>query len=166
MQLGTSGHLNGRVLPILGRTEQTPARPRTAALALTRPRVHAAPVCAERRTVPLTVSRRLRLALTAALLVSLAGLGGAATAAPDPNVITRSGSTLMLHGHAYRFTGVNAYELGTFWSINAGCGPQLTTAQLDSFFASLRPDSVVRFWAFQAQGVNKSTRRLDYTGLD
>jgi hypothetical protein len=116
--------------------------------------------------MPVPVSRRLRLALTAALLVSLAGFGGNAGASVDPNVISRSGSTLMLHGHSYRFTGVNAYELGTLWSVNVGCGSQLTDAQLDAFFAGLRADSVVRFWAFQAQGVNKATHQLDYTGLD
>ena len=115
--------------------------------------------------MPVSVSRRLRLALAAALLVSL-GLGGNAFATADPNVISRSGSTLMLHGKAYRFTGVNAYELGTYWSVNAGCGQQLSDAQLDSFFAGLRPNSVVRFWAFQAQGVNRTTKRLDFTGLD
>jgi hypothetical protein len=116
--------------------------------------------------MPVSVSRRLRLALSAALLVSLATMGGNAFATTDPNVISRSGSTLMLHGHSYRFTGVNAYELGTYWNVNVGCGQQLTTPQLDAFFASLRPDSVVRFWAFQAQGVNKTTHRLDFTGLD
>ena len=119
--------------------------------------------------MPVRVSRRLRLALSAALLISLSGLGGLggnALATVDPNVISRSGTQLMLHGHSYRFTGVNAYELGTFWAVNAGCGPQLSDAQLDAFFAGLRPDSVVRFWAFQAQGVNKVTRRLDFTGLD
>jgi hypothetical protein len=116
--------------------------------------------------MPVSVSLRLRLALSAALVVSLAGLGGNAFATADPNVISRSGSTLMLHGKAYRFTGVNAYELGTLWSVNAGCGAQLSTAQLDAFFGALRPDSVVRFWAFQAQGVNRTTKRLDFTGLD
>src|SRR3954464_14769882 len=59
----------------------------------------------ERPVVPLTVSRRLRLALAAALIVSLgsgiSGISGSALAATrDPNVITRSGSTLYLHGHA------------------------------------------------------------------
>jgi hypothetical protein len=117
--------------------------------------------------MPVSVSRRLRLALTAALLVSLAGFGGNAFGAPrDPNVITRSGTTLMLHGHAYRFTGVNAYELATYWNVNAGCGGQLTDLQLDQFFAGLRPDSVVRFWAFLALGVNKNTHRVDFTGID
>jgi mannan endo-1,4-beta-mannosidase len=118
--------------------------------------------------VPLALSRRLRLAAAAALLVSLAGgFGGSAlAAAADPNVISRSGSTLMLHGHAYRFTGVNAYELGTLWSVNAGCGTQLSDPQLDAFFGSLRADSVVRFWAFQSMGVNRATRALDFRGLD
>ena len=118
--------------------------------------------------MPLPVSRRLRLALVGALLLAMAGGfgGNAARATTDPNVISRSGSTLMLHGHAYRFTGVNAYQLATYWSVNAGCGQQLTTAQLDAFFSSLRPNSVVRFWAFQAQGVNRFTKRIDYTGID
>jgi hypothetical protein len=116
--------------------------------------------------MPLTVSRRLRLALAAGLLASLAGFGGNAIATADPNVITRSGSTLMLHGHAYRFTGVNAYQLGTYWNSNLGCGGQLTDQQLDQFFASLRPDSVVRFWAFQALAVNRNTHKPDFTGLD
>jgi hypothetical protein len=118
--------------------------------------------------MPITVSRRLRLTLVAALLVAMgSGISGVAIAAPaNPNVITRSGSTLMLHGHAYRFTGVNAYQLGTYWNVNAGCGQQMSVAELDSFFAGLRPDSVVRFWAFQAQGFNKATRKLDFTGLD
>jgi hypothetical protein len=118
--------------------------------------------------MPLTVSKRLRLTLAAALFVAMgSGITGAAIAAAvNPNVITRSGSTLMLHDHAYRFTGVNAYELGTYWNVNAGCGGQLTDTELDSFFAELRPDSVVRFWAFQALGVNRATRRIDFTGLD
>ncbi|MCU1592279.1 MAG: beta-mannosidase [Frankiales bacterium] len=118
--------------------------------------------------MPVAVSLRLRLALAVALLVSLAsGFGGSARAATvDPNVISHSGSSLMLHGHAYRFTGVNAYELGTYWNVNAGCGGQLTTAQLDAFFGGLRPSSVVRFWAFQAQGVNRTTHKVDFTGLD
>jgi hypothetical protein len=116
--------------------------------------------------MPVFVSRRLRVALSAALLVSLATLGGNAFATVVPNVISRSGRTLMLHGHSYRFAGVNAYELGTLWDVNVGCGQQLTAEQVDAFFASLRPDSVVRFWAFQAQAVNKFTHQLDYTALD
>ncbi|MDT7572146.1 MAG: mannan endo,4-beta-mannosidase [Actinomycetota bacterium] len=116
--------------------------------------------------MPVSVSRRLRLALSAALLVSLAGLGGSAFATADPNVISRSGSTLMLHGHSYRFTGVNAAELGGLWSINEGCGAPLSDAQLDAFFASLRADSVVRFWAFQAMAVNKYTHATDFSPLD
>ena len=118
--------------------------------------------------MPLTVSRRLRVALAVALLtcLGLTGAHGALATTRDPNVITRSGTTLMLHGHAYRFTGVNAFQIGTYWNVNAGCGQQLSDAQLDAFFTGLRPDSVVRFWAFQAQGVNTHTHRIDYTGLD
>src|SRR3954452_1551634 len=109
---------------------------------------------------------RLRVLLAAWAVLLALGVGGADAAPPDQNVITRSGATLMLHGQAYRFTGVNAYELATYWSVNAGCGAQLSDSELDAFFAGLRPDSVVRFWAFQALAVNKSSRTLDFTGID
>src|SRR3954453_16844410 len=111
--------------------------------------------------------RRLRVLLAVgAVLLSCLVAGTAEAAPPNQNVITRSGATLMLHGQAYRFTGVNAYELATYWSVNAGCGAQLSDSELDAFFAGLRPDSVVRFWAFQALAVNKSSRTLDFTGID
>ena len=42
-----------------------------------------------------------------------------------------------------------------------------TTAQIDSFFASLRPDSLVRFWAFQGTlATNVHTGQLDWAPLD
>jgi hypothetical protein len=113
--------------------------------------------------------RRVRALLSVAIvLVASFGAGlTPATAAPaNRNGITRSGSTLMLNGAPYRFTGMNAYQLATLWSVNSGCGGQLSDTQLDTFFAGLRPNSVVRFWAFQALGVNKTTHTIDYTGID
>jgi hypothetical protein len=118
-------------------------------------------------------SRRL-LGLVVAALVALtvpvtaqAGVASAAAKTTiNTNNISRSGSTLMLHGKPYRFTGQNAYELATLWSVNHGCGSERSDAELDAFFAGLRPDSVVRFWAFQSLGVNKSTLTVDWTGID
>ncbi|MBK5305297.1 MAG: hypothetical protein JJD92_01270 [Frankiaceae bacterium] len=107
---------------------------------------------------------RVLVVVLSLLCVSVALAESAA--AREPDTISRSGAQFMLHGQPYRFTGVNAYELATFWSVNAGCGQQLSDAQLDGFFSGLRPDSVVRFWAFQALGVNKQSRTLDFTGLD
>jgi Cellulase (glycosyl hydrolase family 5) len=57
--------------------------------------------------------------------------------------VTRSGAQLMLNGSPYRFVGLDAYGLAT-------CdGLTYSAADLDAFFASLQPNSVVRFWATQ-----------------
>jgi hypothetical protein len=43
----------------------------------------------------------------------------------------------------------------------------VTTAQTDAFFSSLRPDSLVRFWAFQGDlATNITTHQLDWRPLD
>jgi mannan endo-1,4-beta-mannosidase len=62
---------------------------------------------------------------------------------------------------------VNAYEIGTEWGTNAGCGPMQTDAQLDQLFSSLPPNSLVRFWAFQGTiATNYTTHQLDWAPLD
>jgi mannan endo-1,4-beta-mannosidase len=62
---------------------------------------------------------------------------------------------------------VNAYELATDWGVNQGCGPMLTDAQMNAFFASLPPNSLVRFWAFQgSMAINVNTHQLDWAPLD
>jgi hypothetical protein len=74
---------------------------------------------------------------------------------------------LVLDGHQYRFVGLNAFEVATDWGVNAGCGPELSDGQLNQFFASLRPDSLVRFWAFQGtMAINVTTKQLDWAPLD
>jgi len=78
-----------------------------------------------------------------------------------------SGTKLTLGGQPYKFVGVNAYEMGTDWGHNAGCGGMFTDAQLDQFFSGLRPNSLVRFWAFQGTiGTNPTTDQPDWSGLD
>ncbi len=82
-------------------------------------------------------------------------------------VIGASGDHLTLNGRVYRFTGVNAYEIATDWGTNAGCGADVTETQLDQFFASLAPDSLVRFWAFQGtMATNVKTGQIDWGPLD
>jgi hypothetical protein len=39
-------------------------------------------------------------------------------------IISASGTQLYLHGSPYHFIGVNAYEAGTEWGTNAGCGTE------------------------------------------
>ncbi len=81
--------------------------------------------------------------------------------------IESSGGQLILDGKPYRFVGLNAYELATDWGTNAGCGGMLTDAQLNAFFASLRPNSLVRLWAFQGtMAMNIDTHQLDWGPLD
>ena len=81
--------------------------------------------------------------------------------------ITAQGQHLEIGGVPRVFTGFNAYQLATDWGTNAGCGGMATTAQIDSFFASLRPDSLVRFWAFQGtMATNVHTGQLDWAPLD
>jgi mannan endo-1,4-beta-mannosidase len=41
-----------------------------------------------------------------------------------------------------------------------------TTQQLSDLFASLRPDSLVRFWAFESQATNRATGQRDWRALD
>jgi hypothetical protein len=63
--------------------------------------------------------------------------------------------------------GVNAYEIASLYGVNAGCGPMLTDAQLDQFFASLPPHSLVRFSAFQGGlATNVTNHLLDWFPID
>jgi mannan endo-1,4-beta-mannosidase len=81
--------------------------------------------------------------------------------------IGSSGGHLVLDGQDYRFVGVNAYELATDWGTNSGCGAMVSGGQLNDFFASLRPNSLVRMWAFQgSMATNVTTHELDWGPLD
>jgi len=82
---------------------------------------------------------------------------------PLPGVAS-VGTKLLLNGNRHVFTGVNAYELGTWWDVNPGCGSQVDN--LDALFSAVPPHSLVRFWAFQSLAVNKHTHTWDFTALD
>ena len=96
----------------------------------------------------------------------------ATTTTPTPGthpdgVITASGTHLVLDGAPYRFVGLNAYELGTDWGVNTGCGSMESQAQLDQVFGSLPPNSLVRISALQGTiATNVTTRQLDWRPLD
>jgi len=82
-------------------------------------------------------------------------------------VIGTSDGHLELNGQPYTFTGVNAYEIGTEFGVNPGCGGQESDAQLNELFSSLPPNSLVRIWAFQdAIATNVQTDQLDWAPLD
>ena len=93
--------------------------------------------------------------------------GPPSPALSDSSNIQASGTQLYLHGAPYRFVGVNAYEAATEWGTNAGCGAELSDAQLNELFASLPPNSLVRFWAFQgAMATSVTTHQLDWSPID
>ncbi|HLN41647.1 MAG TPA: hypothetical protein VK215_04290 [Acidimicrobiales bacterium] len=78
-----------------------------------------------------------------------------------------TGGRLMFNGRPYRFVGFNGYEIATEWGIDAGCGPELSDDQLNQLFASLPPDSMVRFWAFQGtMATDVTTKQIDWAPLD
>lgn len=90
---------------------------------------------------------------------------------PTPNPIKNTpylsayGTDIYLNGEEYKFTGVNAFHLATLPGVNAGCGGYVE--DLDGFFAKLKPNSVVRTWAFQGgMAVNVETKAIDWTALD
>ncbi|HXN62833.1 MAG TPA: IPT/TIG domain-containing protein, partial [Acidimicrobiales bacterium] len=81
--------------------------------------------------------------------------------------ITASGQSLEIGGVPTIFTGYNAYELATDYGTNGGCGTEETSAQIDAFFSSLRPNSLVRFGAEQGGfATNVHTGQIDWQPLD
>ena len=100
--------------------------------------------------------------LCSVLTVAALGLAPSTT----PGFVAHRGTQLSLDGSPWRFTGVNAYELATSWGINAGCGDMVGDAQMDSLFASLRPGSAVRFWAFQGLATNYISKQRDWRPID
>lgn len=87
--------------------------------------------------------------------------------ADSPGLIRQHGAVLTLNGRVFTFAGVNAYELGTWYGVDAGCGATFSQAQLDAFFASLPANSVVRTWAWQgAVGTIPSTHVRTWAPLD
>ena len=79
-----------------------------------------------------------------------------------PDFITRSGATLMLNGHPYRFAGLNIYNAnnqGTCW-YELG-----TTASLDQTLSAIGPaQNVFRAWFFQSLATRNGQR--DWSSFD
>ena len=73
------------------------------------------------------------------------------------------GTSLTLDGRPWWPIGINAYQLGTNWSVNAGCGAQV---DLDRYFGSLEPHSLTRINVYSSFAVNKRTGQLDFSALD
>lgn len=80
-----------------------------------------------------------------------------------PARVGATDSSLTLDGAPWWPAGLNAYGLATDWSVNEGCGAQV---DLDTYFASLAPNSVTRFNAFQMLAIDKRTGARDFGPID
>lgn len=99
-----------------------------------------------------TAAARLDRGLASLLAVPLPGMA-------------EVGGRLLLNGKPHFFTGINAYNATTDWSVNYGCGSMIDN--LDTLFAALPAHSLVRTWAFQALGYNnRTTHKIDFTAID
>ena len=72
-------------------------------------------------------------------------------------------TSLTLDGEPWWPVGLNAYQLGTDWRVNAGCGAQV---DLDGYFARLPPHTLTRFNAYSSLAVDEDTGELDFGPLD
>lgn len=112
----------------------------------------------------------LRVAVVLVVLTMLAAVVGCSQDTPDPSAPTSARSRVattadgfLLDGRPWWPTGLNAYQLGTDWSLNKGCGAQV---DLDSYFAALPPESITRFNLFASMVVDKDTDETDFSRLD
>ncbi|MGX1596090.1 beta-mannosidase [Dietzia maris] len=107
-------------------------------------------------------SPRLLALLVIALTLSCAAPPDSRSQERPPRATVSAGE-LHLDGQPWWPTGLNAYQLATDWSINAGCGAMV---DLDSYFGSLPDGAVTRFNVFQQLAVNKYTGQLDFAPID
>ncbi len=107
------------------------------------------------------IGRLLAVAtLAIALVAAPARLPLARAAAPHVGV---SQTSLTLDGDPWWPVGMNAYQLGTNWDVNTGCGAQV---DLDDYFSSLPPRSLTRVPFYARMAVNKKSGRPDFSALD
>src|SRR5690606_24325577 len=106
-------------------------------------------------------------AVATALLLLLAACAQDTSSRPSPPedlpVVRADGDRLVLDDRTWWPAGLNAYQLGTRWEVNHGCGAEM---DLDAFFGTLAPRSIVRFDAFQSHAVHRIGGTLDFTALD
>ncbi|MCF3939411.1 beta-mannosidase [Gordonia sp. Z-3] len=77
--------------------------------------------------------------------------------------VTVTDTGLRLDNQPWWPTGFNAYQLGTDWSINEGCGAEV---DLDAYFAKLPAHALTRFNLFSMFVVDKNSGLIDFGPLD
>lgn len=103
--------------------------------------------------------------MAAVLAMSAAGpLGSQAATAPTTGLVTRDGTTLLLDGDPFRFTGLNIYNANS----DGWCGGPLGSGpELDRALTAIGPGhEVIRSWFFQPLAIDRGTRQRDWTAFD
>ena len=77
--------------------------------------------------------------------------------------VAADGTALTLDGRPWFPVGFNAYQLGTDWSVNEGCGAEV---DLDAYFSALPPHSLTRFSLYSSLARNKADGARDFAPLD
>jgi mannan endo-1,4-beta-mannosidase len=81
--------------------------------------------------------------------------------------IDQMGGRLYRDGRPYAVIGLNAPQAATLWSVNYGCGTQMTDTELDLLLTSVPKGTVIGFWATQAMAYNnRTTNAIDFAGID
>ncbi|PXW30068.1 UNVERIFIED_CONTAM: hypothetical protein DES50_109176 [Williamsia faeni] len=96
-------------------------------------------------------------------VVLIASCGSTDTPSPSGVRVETTGNGFLLDGDPWWPTGLNAYQLGTDWSVNEGCGAQV---DLDAYFKALPDSSITRFDLYSSMAVDKDTGHLDFGPLD
>ncbi len=126
------------------------------------------PVAARCSALPGAHPRRRVAAFATGVLVALLLVTSCANGTPPegeqrrPSTGTAS-TSLTLDDEPWWPVGLNAYQLGTDWRVNTGCGAQV---DLDDYFARLPPNTLTRFNAYSSMAVDEDTGELDFGPLD
>jgi hypothetical protein len=105
------------------------------------------------------------LTLTVIMMMMIIGCGSSdpdSASSAQPRVTT-SANGLTLDGKPWWPTGYDAYQLGTDWDLNEGCGAQV---DLKRYFGSLPARTVTRFNLYSTFATDKDTGETTFERLD
>lgn len=113
-----------------------------------------------------SLARTLGLAVVVVALllgVSACGRGPEPDAQSTQTRVRATPEGLTLDGKPWWPVGFNAYQLGTDWSVNVGCGAEV---DLDAYFGALPPRALTRFDLYSSFAFDKHTGLLNFGPLD
>ena len=121
------------------------------------------------RRCALPTVRRIAVCLLVLVVLVVAGCTSSQDSAGPTTSPQRTGRVqatptgLTLDKTPWWPTGFNAYQLGTDWSVNRGCG---AAVNLDDYFGRLPPRALTRFNLYSSFVVDKRTGLVNFGPLD